>query len=92
MEKRLKQLIQRLGHAIDESLSDSEAISAVIGEIKQEGYDVLLVLEATIGFSRRADKDGEGAGRQAVPKDLDSSLTPHDQQFLKSLSITLEKE
>lgn len=91
MDKRLKQLIKRLGHAIDESLSESEAIAEVIGEIKKEGYDVLLVLEATIGFSQRESKDRAGVVNQGTPKDLDSSLTPQDQQFLKALSITLEK-
>ncbi len=91
MDKRLKQLIKRLGHAIDESLSESEAIAEVIGEIKKEGYDVLLVLEATVGFSQRNAKNGDSAVDQAAPKDLDSSLTPQDQQFLKALSITLEK-
>lgn len=91
MDKRLKQLIKRLGHAIDESLSESEAIAEVIGEIKKEGYDVLLVLEATIGFSQRESKDHAGVANQGTPKDLDSSLTPQDQQFLKALSITLEK-
>lgn len=91
MDKRLKQLIKRLGHAIDESLSESEAIAEVIGEIKKEGYDVLLVLEATVGFSQRNAKAGDSVVDQAAPKDLDSSLTPQDQQFLKALSITLEK-
>ncbi len=91
MDKRLKQLIKRLGHAIDESLSESEAIAEVIGDIKKEGYDVLLVLEATIGFSQRDVKAVDGVADQATPKDLDSSLTPQDQQFLKALSITLEK-
>ena len=63
----------------------------MIGEIKQEGYDVLLVLEATVGFSQRNANGGGSVASQAAPKDLDSSLTPQDQQFLKSLSITLEK-
>ncbi len=53
MDDRLKELMQELGNAINESLSDSERIAASIGEIKQAGYDVFLVLEATIGFNKR---------------------------------------
>ena len=91
MEQRLKQLINQLGRAIDESLSESRTIAEVIREIKREGYDVLLVLEATIGFNRRS----EGAARQGqaavTHKDLDSSLTEQDQKFLKAMSITLEE-
>ena len=53
MEERLKSLMQDLGNAINESLSDSERIAEAIGEIKRAGYDVFLVLEATIGFNKR---------------------------------------
>ena len=55
MEERLKNLMQELGNAINESLSDSERIAAAIGEIKRAGYDVFLVLEATIGFNKREE-------------------------------------
>ena len=90
MEHRLKQLIKQLGKAIDESLSESEAIAHVIGEIKSEGYDVLLVLEATIGFNRRSQAPTPARPRPLTHRDLDSSLTEQDQKFLKALSITLE--
>lgn len=59
MEDRLKELMQELGNAINESLSDSDRIAAAIGEIKQAGYDVFLVLEATIGFNKREDAGDE---------------------------------
>ena len=53
MDDRLKELMQELGNAINESLSDSDRIAAAIGDIKRAGYDVFLVLEATIGFNKR---------------------------------------
>ena len=90
VEQRLKDLIKQLGNAIDESLSESDAIAEVIGEIKKEGYDVLLVLEATIGFNRRASGGGEENPTAVTHKDLDASLTEQDQKFLKALSISLD--
>jgi hypothetical protein len=51
--------MQELGNAINESLSDSDRIAAAIGEIKRAGYDVFLVLEATIGFNKREDVEDE---------------------------------
>ena len=90
MEQRFKDLIKQLGHAIDESLSESETIAEVIGEIKKEGYDVLLVLEATIGFNRRSAGDSSSGDAPAEAKDLGSSLTEQDQKFLKALSISLD--
>lgn len=58
MDDRLKDLMQELGQAINESLSDSERIAEAIGEIKRAGYDVFLVLEATIGFNKRDEAAG----------------------------------
>jgi len=57
--------MQELGNAINESLSDSDRIAEAIGEIKRAGYDVFLVLEATIGFNKR-DESGEEQDTEAV--------------------------
>ncbi len=59
MDEKLKGLMQELGNAINESLSDSDRIAAAIGEIRRAGYDVFLVLEATIGFNKREDEEDE---------------------------------
>ena len=91
MDQRLKKLINQLGQAIDVSLSESDAITAVIEEIKEEGYDVLLVLEATIGFNRRSHGVSASHRTTVTHKDLASSLTEKDQEFLKALSISLEE-
>src|SRR5258708_6706722 len=65
LEERLKILMQELGNAINETLSDSDRIAEAIGEIKRAGYDVFLVLEATIGFNKRdGQEDGEGSGEE----------------------------
>src|SRR6202049_4735744 len=60
LDDRLKDLMKELGDAINESLSDSDRIAAAIGEIKRAGYEVFLVLEATIGFNKREDNDDDG--------------------------------
>src|SRR4029079_4489408 len=59
LDDRLKELMQELGNAINESLSDSDRIAAAIGEIKRAGYDVFLVLGATIGFNKRDENEPE---------------------------------
>ena len=95
MEERLKGLMQDLGNAINESLSDSERIAEAIGEIKGAGYDVFLVLEATIGFNKRDDEESE-APTAAEAKEVTSlgkvRFTTQDQRFLKALRITVEEE
>jgi len=97
MEERLKSLMQDLGNAINESLSDSERIAEAIGEIKRAGYDVFLVLEATIGFNKRDDED-EATNEELTeePREIGTSgkvrFTTQDQRFLKALRITVDEE
>ena len=94
MEERLKGLMQDLGNAINESLSDSERIAEAIGEIKSAGYDVFLVLEATIGFNKRDDDDDEDSSLTTQETTTTGKLrfTTQDQRFLKALRITTEEE
>jgi hypothetical protein len=83
VEEHLKHLMQRLGHAINESLSESEAIAEAIGEIRREGHDVYLVLEATIGLSKRELESELG--------DDDAGFSEQDQAFLKALKIAVDE-
>ncbi|MBV9772073.1 MAG: hypothetical protein JOZ32_21045 [Bryobacterales bacterium] len=97
--------MQELGNAINESLSDSDRIAAAIGEIKRAGYDVFLVLEATIGFNKR-DENGEyeaddaenGAAESEPPpkRKFESTgkikLTSQDQKFLRALKIAIDED
>ena len=53
LDDNLKQLMKELGEAINESLADSEQIAEVVVRIKEGGYDIFLVLEATIGVSKQ---------------------------------------
>ncbi len=97
--------MQELGNAINESLSDSDRIAAAIGEIKRAGYDVFLVLEATIGFNKREEgaDDGEEAAGEEVEAEpspprrkFESTgkikLTSQDQKFLRALKIAIDEE
>lgn len=78
LEEELKELMQELGNAINESLSDSDRIAAAIGEIKRAGYDVFLVLEATIGFNKR-NEDGEAAeGEEAAAEPVEAEQMEMD--------------
>ena len=88
--------MQDLGNAINESLSDSERIAEAIGEIKGAGYDVFLVLEATIGFNKREEDDETAESAAVEPTEVTSfgkvRFTTQDQRFLKALRITVDEE
>ena len=99
--------MQDLGNAINESLSDSDRIAEAIGEIKRAGYDVFLVLEATIGFNKREEGEEETEDSTEVAGELTvneseppksrgkngkHSWTSQDQKFLRALKISLDEE
>lgn len=95
MDHRLKVMLKELGDAINTSLSDSDQIAEVIGRIKDDGYDIFLVLEATIGLNRAEadeDQDGSAAGAgEGTPVIKDSfEITSQDRKFLKSLRIRID--
>lgn len=99
MEEPLKQLMLELGNAINDSLSDSDRIAEAIGQIKRAGYDVFLVLEATIGFNKRdeAEDDSELFEEKAEPKREFVSegklrFTTQDQRFLRALKIAVDED
>src|SRR5258708_27538139 len=61
VDQQLKHLMKELGDAINESLSDSDQIAEVVSRIKDGGYDIFLVLEATIGVSKQVQKTTDNA-------------------------------
>jgi hypothetical protein len=91
VDQQLKQLIKELGEAINESLSDSEAIAEVVARIKEGGYDIFLVLEATIGVSKQGEHTTD---RTSLVSTLSASaelkISDQDLKFLKSLRIRID--
>ena len=102
MDEPLKHLMQELGNAINDSLSESDRIAEAIGEIKRAGYDVFLVLEATIGFNRREEEE-EGEEEAELSESSEEprrsfettgkiKLTSQDHRFLRALKIAVDDE
>lgn len=78
LDDRMKQLLRELGHAINDSVSESERIAEAIANVRAAGFDIVLKLDATIGLARRASKD--------------SRMTKQDRRFLESLHIRVDEE
>ncbi len=78
MDDRLKQLLRELGHAINETVSDSERITEAIANVRAAGFDIVLRLDATIGLARR---DSEQL-----------KITVQDRKFLESLHIRVDED
>ncbi|MGB0125908.1 MAG: hypothetical protein WA419_15680 [Silvibacterium sp.] len=97
MNQKMRKLVQKLGEAIHESVSESEHIAGVVQDIRKQGFDVLLMLEATIGLNELAEQQppatlepSKAAG--AAEAEGERTFTPQDVHFLRSLRIAIEGE
>ncbi len=90
LNQKVKNLIQRLGEAIHETVSESEDIAGVVKNIREQGFDVLLMLEATIGLNE-VQSEGEEARLEGAEA-ATGTFTANDVSFLKSLRISVMEE
>ena len=87
MNQKLRKLVHQLGEAIHESVSESEQIAGVVADIRRQGFEVLLMLEATIGLNEVETPAEDAAEEPAL-----GPFTRNDLTFLKSLRISLPDE
>src|ERR1035441_10778747 len=93
VDQQLKQLMKELGEAINGSLSDSEQIAEVVARIKEGGYDIFLVLEATIGVSKQGEHSTDKTSLvSTLSTNPELKISDQDLKFLKSLRIKLDEE
>ena len=78
LDDNLKNLLRELGHAINDTVSESERITGAIAGVRAHGYDIVLKLDATIGLARRQASDAK--------------MTSQDRRFLESLHIQVDEQ
>ena len=92
MDDKIRQLLRELGTAINESISSSDDVNRQIQRIRDEGYNLYVVLDATIGLN----KDGEeGAAEEPQPavvtvksdREIQFRINVNDLALLRALGI-----
>ena len=78
LDDHLKQLLRELGHAINDTVSESGRISTAISNVRSAGFDIVLKLDATIGLARRESQP--------------TRITTQDRRFLEALHIQVDEE
>ncbi len=89
---RLLQLLKELGEAINASLGKSEQIAGAVSRIQAGGYDVSLVLEATVGFNERDEAEAKPVlvnAHRPHAGEPELKVDQQDMMFLKMLRISL---
>jgi hypothetical protein len=81
LDDHLKNLLRELGHAINDTVSESDRITGAIAGVRAHGFDIVLKLDATIGLAKRDADSGEV-----------TTLTTQDRRFLESLRIQVDQD
>jgi hypothetical protein len=92
----LREMLKELGQAINESISGSGHVHDSIQRIRDEGYNLYMVLDAKVGVNRRATRSGSRrrsgapeAARGSAPTGEQAAfrINIKDLRFLKSVGI-----
>jgi len=91
----LREMLKELGQAINESISGSGRVHDSIQKIRDEGYNLYMVLDAKVGVNKREAKAARGSRRaSAEPEETGRAgeraafrINLKDLRFLKSLGI-----
>jgi hypothetical protein len=92
----VKRLVGELGTTIQRTLSESPQIAHCLNRIRSEGFEVSLVLEATIGFSKSGTREPAEVStfdfRVEKGEPAPIKMTPLDKKFLRSLKISVSDD
>jgi hypothetical protein len=88
VDEKIKQLLQELGTAINESISGSDDVNRHIQKIRDEGYDLYVVLDATIGLNKQEpDTDDDTVVPAEPPREVQFRINVNDLAMLRALGI-----
>ena len=95
LNDHLREMLKELGQAINESISGSGRVHESIQRIRDEGYNLYMVLDAKVGVNKRDGRSGS-RGRSAGARGENGSgseeraafrINVKDLRFLKSVGI-----
>lgn len=91
MDDNLKRLTQELGQAIDQAINEAPRVKELTEQLRQAGYETILMVEATICFAKRPNTATEKLQEDLTQEpELSELMNKDDLQFLKKLKISIE--
>ena len=84
----LHALLSDLGRCVQEAVTGSPEVNAVLDRIRAQGYEPSFLVETSVTPSA-------GGGEMSVgvhhgPEPVEAAMTPLDKKFLRSLKISVE--
>ncbi len=94
LDEKVRAALRELGTALNEAVSASQQVHAILSRIREEGYEPYLVLDATVGLDRKGRKARaalpsirRGGGRARDAEDPSFQIDVKDLKLLRALGI-----
>ena len=91
----MKALLKDLGIALHQALTKDRSIKEITNEIKGNGYDIYLIMEANIALDKR-ENGSEGQFYLHSPEDQkdieELGFNRYDRDFLANLQIRIDED
>lgn len=100
--ERVHELVERLGHALVQALATDTACRQMTQAIQDEGFEVAVMMEATLALRRREPNDAPASGAEgpevtildaAKLRELQrprAEWSEEDKAFLRTFRISLD--
>ena len=74
LSDHLREMLKELGQAINESISGSDRVHDSLQKIRDEGYNLYMVLDAKVGVNKRERREAAAERRSRTPRSSRRSL------------------
>jgi len=94
LSDELKSLLRQLGAALHQALTKDDAVRRLTDQVKLNGYDIYLIMEANIALDKREDDQPGELFLHAphLPDEIEIHFNEYDEAFLSSLKIKPNEE
>ena len=93
IDGEVKEIMKKLGTAINEVVQDSEEIQHLLQEMEERGFSLTLSLAVIVGLNRKGEpKKKLKQMIKGINEELNTRTTSFDRRFLKALRIKLSEE
>ena len=94
-DEKLRQTVVNLEKSIEQAIASSPQVEECLTRIRNEGYELSLVLQATLAFAPMGQldpKEVEEVAGVLHESDAEFRMSKLDRKFLRSLKIAVDEE
>ncbi len=94
-DENLRRVVQSLEKSIEQAIASSPQVEECLTRIRDQGYEVSLVLQATLAFAPMGELDPKQVEEIAGifnESDAQFRMSTLDRKFLRSLKIAVDEE